>query len=843
MKCRSLALLWLCLLLIAGTQAANAQTPVPPPSDSLAVEYPYMDYDNPRQYIIQDIQMHGISTGYLDPEILVSQSGMQRGDTVWLPGQYLTDATRRLWSQRRFADIKTIVQTRADSAYIHVYLTTRPLVYNWAFDGIRKGETTDLVEKLALRKGVELSDFRISNSIDIIKKYFRDKSFLNVEVDLLTTTDTLRTNGVNVTFRIDKGPKVKIGEVVFEGNEAFTGRRLRRTLKKTKQKGINFLQSSKFNQEKYDEDQHSLISFYNSKGYRNAAVVSDSIYTISDNRIGIRLNVDEGNKFYYRNITWMGNSVYSTELLNTLLGIAPGDTYDRKAMDKQLGIREETDPMKNSVSSLYQNNGYLMSDIEPQEVIVGPDSLDLQIKIIEGKQASMNDITITGNTRVYDRVIRRELDVRPGELYNRALLMSTITRIGQLQHFLPESAMPQIVPVSNELVNLTFPLEEQASDQVELSGGWGAGMFVGSVGLRLTNFSARNAFKKGAWRPYPHGENQQLSIRGQSNGQYYKALSLSFTEPWLGGKKPNSLSVGFYYSDQTNANFFLQTATKHFRTIGASVGLGRRLSWPDRMFTLYNELMYQAYNLKDWDAFGLGFTDGTANIVALKTTLSRSTVRNPYFPSDGSEFSLSVAFTPPYSLFDGQDYSSAALSSEDRYRWIEYHKWGFSADWYFPITYNEKLVLRAHAELGFIGTYNKHKDTPFEGYQVGGDGMSGYNLYGVDVIGLRGYENGSLTPSNGQSKAYDKYTLELRYPFVQQGQTMVYGMLFAEAGNAFTKTREFNPFELKRSVGAGVRIFLPMIGWIGIDYGYGFDKDLSGKKGGGQPHFIIGQNF
>ena len=821
--------------------AAYGQGPESLPADSVRFDYPLMDNNNPRQYIVKDIQVYGIT--YIDPEILISQSGMMRGDTVWLPGEYLTSASRRLWSMLRFSDIKTVVETVADSAYIHLYLTQRAQVRQWAFDGIRKGESTELIEKLGLRAGVELSDFRINTSVDIIRNYFVEKSFRKVEVDVKITNDTVRDNFVNVLFDIHKGPKVKIGEVRFEGNEMFADRRLRRTLRKTKQKSINFFQSSKFSEEKYAEDQYNLIEFYNSKGYRNAMVVADSIYPIGDKRIGVMLRVDEGNKFYYRNISWMGNSVYPTEYLSLMLGIEPGDAYDRKSMDKQLGIRNETNPMRQSVSSLYQNNGYLMSDIEPQEIIVGTDSIDLQIKILEGKQATINAVEITGNNRVYDRVIRREIEVYPGQLYNRAMLMSTITRIGQLQHFTQESAMPKLNPVANDLVNLSFPLEEQPSDRLELSGGWGAGMFVGSVGVQLTNFSSRNIFKKGAWRPYPHGDNQQLAIRGQSNGSYYKALSVNFTEPWLGGKKPNSLTVGAYYSDQSNAYYAWQTGSKHFRTIGASLGTGRRLSWPDHMFTLYNEIMYQAYNLKDWDAFGLGFQNGTANIVALRTVLSRNTVANPYFPAGGSEFSLSAALTPPYSLFDKKDYSSSALSSQDRHRWIEYHKWNFNADWYVPITYNEKLVFRAHAEFGFIGYYNKNKLSPFEGFQVGGDGMSGYTLYGVDVVGLRGYENGSLSPSNGQSQAYSKYTFEVRYPFVQQGSTMVYGLVFAEGGNAYGSIRNYDPFDLKRSVGAGVRIFLPMIGWIGIDYGYGFDRDLTGKKGGGQPHFVIGQNF
>lgn len=842
MKLGSFTLLWVAVLLLAGTAAASGQSGTPPPPDSTNLEaYPYMDHNNPRQYIIKDVIVHGVSN--IDPELVVSQSGLQRGDSVWMPSEFLADVSRRLWSMQQYSDIKTLVQTEADSVYVYLYLTQLPLVSQWQFDGVRKGEAADLLEKLNIRRNLPLTDFRVKTYTDLIEQYFHDKSFRNVEVGLDVRTDTVYRNSVIATFNINKGPKVKIGAVNFTGNDHFSARRLRRTLKKTNQRSINIFKSSKFNEEKYAEDQASLIDFYNSKGFRDAAVVSDSIYRINDKRIGITLNLEEGGVYYYRDVSWMGNSVYPTELLNSMLGIEKGDMYDRQSMDRQLGIRNEMDPMKTSVSTLYSNSGYLMSNIEAQEVVVGQDSIDLQIKILEGQPFSVNEITITGNRRVYDHVIRRELDTRPGDLYNQQLLVATMQRLGQMRHFTQESTMPKIVPVSNDLVDLTFQLEEQASDQLEISGGWGSGMFVGSIGVTLTNFNLGNVFNKAAWRPYPHGENQQLSIRGQSNGSYYKALSMNFTDPWFGGKKPNSFSLGFYYSDQTDAYYVWQSSSKHFRTIGASIGFGRRLRWPDHMFTLYNEIMYQAYNLKDWGGF-LGFSNGTANIVALQTRLNRTTVTNPYFPNDGSDLTLSISLTPPYSLFDGKDYKDTSMSAQDRYRWIEYHKWSLSGDWYFPLSTNKRLALRAHAEMGLVGSYNKHKQSPFEGYEVGGDGMSGYNLYGVDVIGLRGYENASLTNTNtGQSRAYNKYTVELRYLALEQGSTMGYVLAFAEAGNAFDSVRNFDPFLLKRSIGVGVRLFLPMVGWIGIDYGYGFDRDVNGNKGGGNPHFVIGQNF
>ena len=834
MKCKTLTLLLLSLLAWFGSGALNAQDS--PRTDQL----PLMDYRAPRQYIIKDIQVEG--AGDMEPELLISMSGMARGDSVYLPGTYLTDAVKNLWRMRRYGDIKTLVETQADSAVIFLMLTPRPIVSRIAFDGIRKGEATELTDKIDIKNGYELSDIRISNSIQAIKRYFQDKSFLNAEIELITREDTTRQNLVNITFKINKGPRVKIGRINFEGNEVFTDSRLRRTLK-TKQKSINIFASSKYNETKFEEDRVSLIDFYNSKGYRNARILSDSLYDISSNRVALDIRIEEGDLFYYRDIIWMGNSVYDTETLNNLLGLESGDIYDRKTMDKRLGIRSGEDPTAMSVKSLYQNNGYLFSNIEAQEVVVGPDSLDLIVKILEGKQATVNEIAISGNSRVYDHVIRRELSVRPGELYSRAMLMETMTRLSQMVHFSQETTVPQMQPIGNDLLNLSYNLEETPSDEISVSGGWGAGMFVGSVGLTLKNFSARSLFKKGAWRPYPSGENQQLSIQGQSNGSYYKALSLSFTEPWLGGKKPNALTIGGYYSDQTDAYYVWQGGNKHFRTLGASAGISRRLRWPDQWFTLYNEISYTAYNLKDWTDYGFIISNGTSNIVALRTVLARDSRNDYYFPSNGSSFEFSLALTPPYSLFDGKDYSDTSMSDNDRYRWVEYHKWGLKADWYFPLHSNGKLVLRASAQMGFLGSYNSKKPSPFEGFQVGGDGMSGYSIYGVDVISLRGYENGALTPSSIQSQAYNKYTMEVRYKFVQQAQTMIYGLVFAEAGNAFNRVQDFDPFNLKRSAGVGVRIYLPVVGWLGIDWGYGFDRDVNGEKGGGQPHFVLGHQF
>lgn len=830
-----------------------ASVPVAAQIDSTAQvrNAPMLDYEHPKQYIINKVKVSGIK--YLDPEVVASMSGLTKGDTIMIPSDYLSFTLKTMWNQRIYSDVQILTEPVGDSVNIEIVLRERPRVYDWKIEGVRKGQMSELLETLKLKKGSELSDFVLNSSKDAIRKYFAEKGFYNADVSVRLENDTTLENVVNVFFVVDRKNRVKIGKIDFEGNTALSDRQLRRSFKKTHQKSINIFKGAKYKEKDYEEDKENLIDFYNSRGYRNATILSDSVYRINDKRLGIALKVDEGNKFYYRNVSWTGNSVYETRQLNDMLGISKGETYDKKTLHKRLGIGKHADyEDMSSISSLYQNNGYLFSSIDPGEVVVGEDSIDINVKIFEGKQAKINEVKISGNHRVNDRVIRRELYVRPGELYNRALLMQTIRQLNQMQHFDPEKTSPGIdlVPNSNELVDISFPLEEVASDKFEISGGWGSNMFVGSVGVQLNNVSLKNFFKGSEWRPYPHGQNQQLAIRGQTNGSYYKAISLNFTEPWLGGKKPNSLTVGLYYSDETDAYYAWQSGNRHFRTIGVSVGIGRRLSWPDRYFTIYNEISYQAYNLKDWSSFLV--TNGTSNIFALKTVLARNSVDSPIYPRTGSEFSLSLTLTPPYSLFQKNvDYADPNLPDYKRYKWIEYHKWQFKAQWYYPLTNNNKLVLMARAEMGYLGSYNKNKPSPFEGFDVGGDGMSGYNVYGVEIVGLRGYENSALTPytytADGRAdyaRAYNKYTMEIRYPFILKPSSTIYGLVFAEGGNAFKSWKEFDPFLIKRSIGVGARIYLPIVGMLGIDWGYGFDKAVGQtERSGSQVHFIIGTQF
>ena len=795
----------------------------------------------PKLYHIRNVNVRGVK--YLDPNLIRSAAGLLPGDSLYLPSSYISNSITRLWNQRYFSDVKVGATILGDSVDLEIFLKERPLVNNWKFEGISRGKQKDLTEKLKLRRGTELSDYVIDKNMKLIKAYFVEKGFRNVEVTPRIENDTVRERAVNVTFDIDRGDRVRIGEITFSGNREFSDRRLRKTFKKTHKKSINFLRNTKLNEKDYADDKELLIDFYNSKGFRNATILSDSLYVINDKRIGLHLDLSEGNKYYIRNVSWLGNSVYPTEDLERIFSVQPGDTYDKKSMHKRLGIGKEVNPDDMSVSSLYQNQGYLMSQIDPDEIVIGADSIDLVIKIFEGKQFTINEVGISGNMRVDDEVIRRELYTRPGELYDRSMLMQTIRTLNAMGHFNPETLMPDIKPVSNELVNVNWPLEEQASDQFNVAGGWGSGTFVGSVGITLNNLSIRNFFKKGAWRPYPMGQNQRLSISAQTNGTYYKAMALSFTDPWLGGRKPNSFTISAHLSEQNNAYYFWQTSTRYFRSTGLSVGLGKRLTWPDPYFSLYAEAAYQRYKLKDWSSFVM--SNGAANMLSLKFVFGRNSVDQPTYPRRGSDFSVSVQFTPPYSLWDGKDYSNPSMPETERYKWIEFHKWQFKAQWFFSLTRNQKLVLMTRAEMGYLGNYNKNKVSPFQRFEVGGDGMSGYNIYGIDIISMRGYEDGALDPvGDYYSNAYNKYTVELRYPIVLKPSSQIYVLGFLEGGNGFSSWRKFSPFNIKRSAGFGVRLYLPVVGMLGIDWGYGFDPAAGQtKKSGSQFHFVLGQQF
>ena len=796
----------------------------------------------PHLYYIRKVNVYGVR--FRDKNLLLSTSGLIPGDSLYLPSTFISDAITRLWNQRYFSDVEIGAEIEGDSIDLNVFLQERPRVRSWSFEGehIGRSKQKDLMDELKLKAGTELSDYVIDKNEKLIKKHFISKGFRNVDVSTRIENDSIRQNMVNVTFRIDRNEKVRVGSITFSGNTQFKERRLRRTFKKTHQKSINFFQNTKLNEEDYKEDKNLLIDFYNSQGYRNATILSDSVYAINPERIGIHIDLSEGDKFYIRNIKWIGNSIYPTEELQQIFGVKSGDTYDKKSMHKRLGIGREMDPEGMSVANLYQNNGYLMSQIEPSEIVVGKDSIDLEIKVFEGKPFTVNEVGISGNNRVDDEVIRRELYVFPGELYNRALLMRTLRMLMGMGHFDAEQLQPDIQPVSSDKVNVNFPLVETASDQFNVAGGWGSGSFVGSVGITLNNLSTRNLFKKGTWTPYPMGQNQKFSISGQTNGTYYKAIAASFTDPWVGGHKPNSLTVSGHWSEQNNAYYVWQSATMYFRSFGLAAGLGKRLKWPDPNFSLYLEAQYTRYSLKNWNYFIM--SNGVANELSFKVALSRSTVDQPIYPRSGSEFSAVLTLTPPYSLWDGRDYSDSSMPDRTRYKWIEYHRWQFNARWFLPISRNNKFVLMAAAEMGFLGHYNKNKVSPFERFEVGGDGMSGYTIYGVDIIRLRGYENGALDPTSDYSIGYNKYTMELRYPVILKESSQIYVLGFLGGGNGYSSWKDFSPFRIKRSAGLGVRIYLPIVGLLGLDWGWGFDAPAgSTRRSGSQFHFTMGQTF
>ncbi|MBR2031742.1 MAG: outer membrane protein assembly factor BamA [Alistipes sp.] len=829
---------------VAQSKSAKVEEPVADTTDLFVIpeNAPYFDKSDDRAYILRKVNIHGVK--HINHDVIRSSSGLVAGDSIYLSGSFIQNAMMRLWSQRYFEDIQIGATIEGDSVDLEVVLRERPRVMNWAVTGVPKGKSRDLIDEvLKLKRGHELSDHIVDKNIKLIKEHFGEKGFLDCEVDIKIEPDTVIKQAVNVTFDVKKNQRVRIGEITFSGNKAFEAKRLARTFKKTHKVSPWFWQKTKFNEKEYEEDKELLLDFYNSKGYRNANILSDSIYRMNEKRLGIHIDLAEGNKYYIRNVNWIGNSKYDTEMLQRMLALKKGDVYDKKSIHKRLGIGKEQNPDDMSVSSLYQNEGYLMSQIQPDEVIVGADSLDLEIKIFEGNQFTINNVGITGNNRVNDEVIRRELYTRPGELYNRALIMQTIRTLASMQHFNEEALMPDIKPVSNDLVDINWPLEEKASDQFNVAAGWGSGTFVGSVGITLNNLSVRNFFKKGAWKPYPMGQNQRLSISGQTNGTYYKALALSFQDPWLGGRKPNSFTISGHLSEQNNAYYIWQSATSYFRSYGISVGLGKRLSWPDPYFTFYGELAYQRYGLKNYNAFVM--SNGSANMLSLRLVLARNSTDQPIYPRRGSDISLSLQITPPFSAIDGKDYSNPNMSEQERYKWSEFHKWQFKAQWFQALTPNNNLVLMAKAEMGFLGHYNKYKISPFERFQVGGDGMSGYTMYGVDIISLRGYEDGDLDPmGSNYSIAYNKYTLELRYPVILKPSSQIYVLGFLEAGNGFTSWKDFAPWKVKRSAGVGVRLYLPIVGMLGIDWGWGFDPPAgSTKRSGSQFHFVIGQSF
>lgn len=811
-----------------------------------------VDYDKPRKYIIGGIDVEGVK--HIGHKQIISLTGLTVGSEITIPSEATSAVIEKLWQQRYFSSVSLEIDSLSaarDTVYLVLNLQERPRVSRWAFKGIKNSEQNDLQDRLNLRRGTELSDYVLSSSVGIIKNYYKEKGYINAEVNVMQQVDTVVKNAVRVTFEIKRGDKVKIKKITFEGNndDVKDGKIISAMANTRDMRFRNIFKSKKFKEKEYEQDKISMIDAFNEAGYRDARIVKDSIYYIEPNRLGIHFVIDQGPKYYFRNITWTGNSLYTSEQLDEFLMIEKGDVYDVVGLQKRL----YGDPKRENIAiqSLYTDRGYIFFQVQPVETNIVGDSVDVELRIVEGKPATFNNIIISGNTVTNERVVRRMLFTKPGYLYSQTQLERSLREIAQMGNFDPEQALDHTRGYSvlpnpyNNTVDITYNVAEKPNSQFELSGGWGGYSFVGTVGVSFNNFSLRRIFKRGAWRPVPLGDAQTLSLRFQTNGTYYTAASINFVEPWLFGKKPTSFNLSGYYTRQTNSYYFYQNPDEYFEVFGIAAGLGSRLKWPDNYFVLYHEFSWQTYNLNNW-GYNFLFETGRSHNISYKISLNRNSTDQPIYPREGSDFTLSLQLTPPYSLFRSKDLDYASMSDQERYRWIEYHKWTFKGALYLRLV--DDLVLMTRAQFGYLGYYNKNLGySPFEGYQVGGDGMSGYNTYGSEIIALRGYENYSMTPVSKKGvyvgHVYDKFTLELRYPIMLQPSTTIFALAFLEAGNCWENIEDFNPFQIKRSAGVGVRIMLPMVGLIGVDWGWGFDPIGDKKVSGSNFHFLIGQQF
>ncbi len=863
----------------AAVQAVHAQS-----TDGTQIK-PAVEYSRiPRTYTIGGIAVEGAKN--YDDYVLIGLSGLAVGQKVEIPGSDVTEAIKRFWRNGLFSNVSIELDSIVgDKAFLCIKLSQRPRVSQINYVGVKKGEREDLEKSIGLLKDNQLTPNMIDRAEFLIKKYFDDKGYKNAEVSILQRDDVSAPDRIIVDIHIDKKTKVKIHSITIEGNHALPTKKIKGTMfvpgvfKKTNEKGRpgSWFRTKKFIKAKYEEDKANLISKYNELGYRDAMIVADSVTPHDDKTVNVYVRVEEGQKYYVRNIDWVGNTVYSTDHLSYLLRMKKGDVYNQKQ------IEDRTRQDEDAIGNLYYNNGYVFYELNPVEINVDGDSVDLEMRITEGPQATIRHIGISGNDRVYENVVRRELRTKPGDLFSKESLERSYREIASMGHFDPEKINPDVQPnASNGTVDINWGLESKSTDQVEFSLGYGQTGVIGKIGLKFSNFCLANLFGKGGVRRgiLPQGNGETFSISGQTNAKYYQSYSINYVNPWFGGKRPNSLSFSAFYAKQTDVsdnyynssyynsyyNYLYGYGTSgsnyyenfldpdsYLKLFGVSLGWGKRLRWPDDYFQLSADLSYQRYILKNWEYFLI--SNGSCNNISLNLTLSRNSTDNPIYPRRGSEFMLSAGLTPPYSLFDKLDYAnlannyqSATYQSEmqKKYKWVEYHKWKFKLRTYTALTGQVKCpVLMTRVEFGILGAYNGHKKSPFETFYVGGDGMSGYSsTYATETIGLRGYDNGALTPNGYTGYAYDRFTLELRYPFMLQNSTNIYGLIFVEGGNAWTKARDFNPFDMKRSAGAGVRIFLPMVGLLGIDWAYGFDEVFGSKQySGSQFHFILGQEF
>jgi len=827
---------------------------------------PEIYYSYPRELKIADIAVEGEGIDNYDDYVLIGLSGLSVGQIIRVPGSETSEAVKRFWRHGLFSDVKIIAdKIEGNEIWLRIVLSPRPRISKINYNGMKKSEIEELEPRLNMIVGNQITPNIIDRAEILIKKHYDGKGYKNADVNVLQRDDPESEDQVIIDINVDKQDKVKVNQLIIEGNEAFPDGKVKWTMKKTNEKNklINFFRTKKFVDTEYLNDKIALIEKYNEYGYRDAVIVEDTVYRFDDNTVNVYLKVDEGRQYFIRDISWVGNTLYSSEELNMRLQIEKGDVYNQKRLNERL----HQSPNEDAVTDLYMDRGYLFFQAIPVEVSVAEDSIDLEIRLSEGQPASIKRININGNDRLYEHVIRRELYTKPGELFNKAALMRSAREIAQTGHFDPETMGINPIPNEDGTVDIDLNLTSKSNDQVEFSLGWGSTGIVGSIGLKFTNFSMRNLLRLGEG-VLPQGDGQTFSITGRTNGQYYQSYSFSFMEPWLGGKKPNSFSFSGYYSYQTGvsnryyenyySNYMMHYATygntydygdyyltemdptKYIKMWGLSAGLGTRLTWPDDYFHLFSEFSYQHYNLENWMFFLI--SNGRSNDLSLNFTLSRNSTDNPLYTRSGSSYSLSLGITPPFSLLDNKtDEDYKKMSSQELYNWIEYYKIRFRSRTYTPLSGNRKLVMATRFDIGLLGAFNQYKRSPFGTFYMGGDGMTGYSSsYAYDIIALRGYGNGDL----GVGWLYQRAGLELRYPLLMEQSATIYASAFLEAGNLWSDFKHYSPFELKRSAGVGVRIFIPIVGLLGIDWAYGFDPvGTETKAHGGEFHFVIGQEF
>ena len=821
------------------------------------------DYVSGKQYIIDSISVKGLKN--FSDQTVISYSGLRKGQKLFLPGEETGTILKKLWSLDLFSDINFYAtKVIGDKISIEIEITELPTLSSVTIKGIKKGKIDKIKDDTELTAGKKLSESFLTNTKNYLINKYKKEGFLNTKVFLNTKPDSIGSNNLSLLINIDKGDRIKINSIEFNGNEKLKSSKLRKKLKKTKKKNlIRFWKKSKFISENYNEDLEKVIDYFKEKGYRDARILYDSIIKNKNNTLDIKITLEEGNQYRFGEIKFIGNAAYNNSQLKRVLGINKGDVYNGVLLKKR--IADETKPDGQDITNLYQNNGYLFSNINAVEVSADNDTIDFEIRVTEGKLANFNKISITGNQRTNDHVIYRELRTKPGELYSKDKVVRTVRELGQLGFFDAENISPDFKNVDPNAgtVDIEFGLEETSGSQIELQGGYGGGGFIGTLGLSFGNFSMKNIFNKEAYKPIPSGDGQSLSLRLQGT-QFYSTYSFSFAEPWLGGRQPVQFSTSLSKTKQYRYNYFTGRSDKSqfFEISSISIGLAKRLRAPDDYFTLSQALSYQYYNLNNYYTGLFTFGDGKSNNLSYTISLSRNnTYTNPVFPVGGSNFIISGKFTPPFSLISGIDYANLgddkefqrivngtptpdiAKIDQEKFKWLEFYKIKFSGEWYTSLV--DKLVLKTKADFGFLGAYNQDRgNIPFERFFVGGDGMMNYSLDGRENIQMRGYENQSLSSLDG-SIIYNKFTLELRYPISLKPSASIYALSFLESGNGYDSFRDFNPFNSKRSGGFGVRIFMPAFGLLGIDFGYGFDNpnDLLSTPNGWETHFIIGQQF